>query len=54
MPNWCQNVLLLKGPTAEVSRLLETVQGEDKTSLSLAKIIAVPEELKQLTAPNRD
>jgi hypothetical protein len=53
MPNWCQNTLLIKGPTDEVSMLIETVK-DNNTALSLAKIIAVPEELKQVSSPNRD
>ncbi len=53
MPNWCQNAILFKGETSEVTKLIETVAGSD-THLSLAKIIAVPEELTKVSSPNRD
>lgn len=53
MPNWCQNTIMFKGEPEYISRLLETVKGDD-TELSLAKIIAVPEELRNTRSPNGD
>jgi len=53
MPNWCQNTLIIKGPTEDVTRLLEAVEGSD-TKLSLRKIITTPEELQSKSSPNRD
>jgi hypothetical protein len=55
MPNWCTNAILFKGNSEEVTKLIETVKADEGDStLSLKKIIAVPEELTQLSAPNRD
>lgn len=53
MPNWCQNTILFNGPTEELSKLIETVEGPN-TSLSLRKIIYTPEELVTSSAPNRN
>jgi len=53
MPNWCSNTLLLRGKEEDITRLLDTVADTD-TTLSLAKIIAVPEALKNASSPNRD
>ena len=53
MPNWCQNTILFNGPTEELSKLIETVEGPN-TSLSLRKIISTPEELVTSSAPNRN
>jgi hypothetical protein len=53
MPNWCTNVLLIKGDPDNVQSLLDTVK-EDDTELSLNKIITCPEELLSVSAPERD
>jgi hypothetical protein len=44
---------MFRGDVDDMARLLETVN-EDNTTLSLTKIIAVPEELLNTSAPNRD
>lgn len=53
MPNWCSNTVIVKGEYQEIQRLLETVE-DGNTKLSLNKIITVPQELKNTTAPSRE
>lgn len=53
MPNWCQNILLVKGNPDDVQSLLDTVE-DGETKLSLNKIVTCPEELKSVSAPQRD
>lgn len=52
MPNWCTNVLLIRGEYEEVQKLLDTVEG-DNSAFSLNKLLTTPEELKNTTAPSR-
>jgi hypothetical protein len=41
MPNWCENILTVSGPTEEVDRFIKDNLGEDSESLAFSK--AVPE-----------
>lgn len=53
MPNWCENTLTVVGPKDLVLKLAEQVksnEAEHNTSLSLNKIIPMPEELVGTTA----
>src|SRR5262245_59290517 len=51
MPTWCQNLLHVRGPKGEVSRLLETVRSDELDIIGmplvfdLSRIIPSPEEL---------
>ena len=53
MPNWCSNIVLVKGDPDEVEKLLSFVE-EDGNPFSLNKIIVMPTQLSGGSAPVRD
>ena len=45
MPNYCDNRLTVSGPTSEVMRFINDVDG-DKTDLDMARLLPPPEEIR--------
>lgn len=52
MPNWCTNAVLIQGEPEEVGKLLEFVE-EESNPFSLNKIIVMPPQLREQSAPAR-
>lgn len=45
MPNWCQNILTISGPTEDVNRFIEAAKSPvDNTDLSLGRLMPIPED----------
>ena len=44
MPNWCNNVLIIKGPEEEIEKFTKEAKGE-KTEFSISKFLPIPEDL---------
>jgi hypothetical protein len=57
MPNWCENGLYISGQKEEITRFKNQAVDnsvENKTALSLAKFLPVPEELQNEQSPSRN
>jgi len=57
MPNWCENDLVVKGKKEHLDTFrvaVAVLEGENKTDLSFDKILPMPEELKNTTAPSKN
>lgn len=44
MPNWCENVLIIKGDAIDIAELLEVCKGE-KTAFTFENVSPTPKEL---------
>lgn len=53
MPNWCDNVIMIKGSKEEILKLKDDLIEEDNV-FSFNKILQCPEALHQRTAPERN
>ena len=53
MPNWCDNVVMIKGSKEDIIKVKETL-AEAPTLYSFEKIIPCPTILRNGTAPNRN
>lgn len=53
MPNWCSNVVMIRGDNDTIQELLNSVEGGG-SAFSLHSIMPMPTELKGGTAPERD
>jgi hypothetical protein len=47
MPNWCENELIIVGPSDKVQKFLEAAGVEGKTPLSFQRLRPVPQEFLQ-------
>jgi hypothetical protein len=60
MPTWCQNILHIRGPKGEVSRVLEAVCSDELDIIGqplvfdLSRVIPYPDELKPEAAQVKD
>jgi hypothetical protein len=52
VPNWCWNELSVKGPGAEITRLLESVKGE--TAFDFDRVIPYPDRFRRLDEEARE
>lgn len=53
MPNWCKNVVMVRGDNDTIQELLNSVEGGG-SAFSLNSIMPMPTELRGGTAPERD